>query len=244
MPGQTLNSIVESAVTPSLKSTLPHETPSEPARHGAVHLPPLETGDCLTRDEFERRYEAMDELKKAELIEGVVHLPSPVRVDVHGSPHFDLIAWLSTYRIATPGTRGADNSSVRLDLENVVQPDVLLMIEPARGGQARIDQDGFIAGPPELVCEVSATSASIDLNAKLRIYRRNQVREYLVWRVFDRAVDWFVLRGSDFSPLDPDSEGVIRSEVFPGLWLHAPALLAGDLARVNQALPARKTRRL
>jgi len=199
-------------------------------------LPPLEAGDSLSRDEFERRYEATPELKMAELIEGAVHLPSPVRVDVHGSPHFDLISWLSLYRIATPGVRGADNSSVRLDLENVVQPDVLLMIEPTRGGQAKIDDDGFIAGSPELICEISATTASIDLNAKLRVYRRNQVREYLVWRVFDRAFDWFVLRNSEFSRVEPGADGLLRSEVFPGLWLDADALMAGDLVKVGQKL--------
>ena len=49
-------------------------------------VPPLENGDRLTRDEFERRYEAMPHLKKAELIEGVVYVPSPVRYRHHGAP--------------------------------------------------------------------------------------------------------------------------------------------------------------
>ena len=39
---------------------------------------PLEHGDHLTREEFERRYEAMPHVRKAELIEGVVYMPSPV----------------------------------------------------------------------------------------------------------------------------------------------------------------------
>src|SRR4051794_27824958 len=71
-------------------------------------IPPLEAGDRLTRDEFERRYEAMPEVKKAELIEGIVYMGSPVRVPQHGQPHFDIIGWLSFYRAATPGTIGAD----------------------------------------------------------------------------------------------------------------------------------------
>lgn len=35
---------------------------------------PLENGDRLSRFEFEHRYQAMPELKKAELVEGVVYI--------------------------------------------------------------------------------------------------------------------------------------------------------------------------
>src|SRR5689334_21690709 len=95
-------------------------------------VPPLENGDRLSRAEFERRYEAMPHLKKAELIEGVVYVGSPVRYTQHGQPDFDVQTWLGTYRVATPGTVGAGNTTVRLDLDNEPQPDVLLRIE--RGG--------------------------------------------------------------------------------------------------------------
>jgi Uma2 family endonuclease len=199
-------------------------------------MPPLESGDRLTLSEFERRYEAMPDQKKAELIEGVVYLPSPVRHDVHGNPHADLLGWLVQYRAVTPGVSVGDNSTVRLDLDNELQPDALLMIDRARGGQARVGEDGYVEGAPELVAEVAASSASIDLNTKLHVYRRSKVREYVVWRTFDRALDWFILRDGDFVPLPPDAAGLIRSEAFPGLWLDAAALLRGDLATVLNRL--------
>lgn len=224
------------SVTTSAKTTGPQKDAAEPAANGTHRLPPLEAGDSLSRDEFERRYEATPELKMAELIEGAVIVPSPVRHVAHGRPHAALVWWLTTFQVATPGVSVGDNSSVRIDLENVLQPDALVIVDPARGGQARIDDEGYIAGSPELVCEISATTASIDLNAKLRVYRRNQVREYLVWRVFDRALDWFVLRNSEFSRVEPGADGLLRSEVFPGLWLDAEALMAGDLAKVGQKL--------
>ena len=123
-------------------------------------VPLLENGDHLTRDEFERRYEAMPDGKKAELIEGVVHMPSPVRLQQHGSPHADLVGWLIVYRAATPGVQVGDNTTIRLDLDNEPQPDALMMIEPACGGQARVDADGYVAGGPELVAEVAASSVS------------------------------------------------------------------------------------
>jgi Uma2 family endonuclease len=195
-------------------------------------VPPLEPGDRLTREEFERRYDAMPHLKKAELIEGVVYMPSPVRVRRHGHPHFRLIAWLGAYEGVTPGVLGADNTTARLDLDNDAQPDVLLLIDPARGGQAQISADDYIESAPELVAEVAASSASYDLHTKLDVYRRNGVREYLVWRVLDDEFDWFVLRNGQFQPLAPDAGGVLRSEVFPGLWLDAAALLRGDMSRV------------
>jgi Uma2 family endonuclease len=195
-------------------------------------VPPLENGDKLTRAEFERRYEAMPHLKKAELIEGVVYVPSPVRHRFHGRQHIHLASWLGHYEAGTPGVEASDNSTVRLDLDNEPQPDVLLFIDPACGGQALIDADGYIDGAPELVAEVASSSASYDLHAKLRVYRRNGVREYIVWRVLEQEIDWFVLRAGQYERLPLDAEGLLRSEVFPGLWLDPAALLRGDLATV------------
>jgi len=203
----------------------------------APTIPPLQNGDRLTAEEFWRRCEAMPSVNKAELIEGVVYMPSPVSHDYHGSPHFDLIGWLFLYRMATPGVEGGDNSTLRLDKKSVPQPDGFLMVAPGFGGQATIDSNGYVISGLELAGEISATSASIDLGDKLIGYRRNGIREYVVWRVFDKAIDWFVLRGDQFDRLAPDGNGIYRSEVFPGLWLDPAALVARDvvgMARVAQ----------
>jgi len=195
-------------------------------------IPPLVAGDRMSRDEFERRYDAMPGLKKAELIDGVVYMPSPVRITLHGEPHIFLDTWLGTYRAATPGTRAGTNTTARLSLDNEPQPDALLLIDPACGGQAQINPNDYVELAPELVAEVSASTASFDLNSKLDAYCRNGVREYLVWRVLDRQFDWFARRGHAFEHLVPGSDGILRSEVFPGLWLDSAALLRGDMLRV------------
>ena len=194
-----------------------------------VSVPLLEPGDRLTRAEFERRYEALPEIKKAELIEGVVYMPSPVRMNVHARPQADLLGWFALYRAATPGISAGDNATLKLDNDNMPQPDALLMIDPAAGGQAPIDSKGYVVGPPELVAEIASSSVSIDLHAKLNVYRRSGVREYVAWRVLDRAIDWFILRDGEYLPLPPGEDGVLRSEVFPGLWLNAAAMLDGKL---------------
>jgi Uma2 family endonuclease len=199
-------------------------------------VPALEPGDRLTRDEFERRYTAMPSLKKAELIEGVVYMPSPVRLHHHGGPHAKIITWLGYYQAKTPGVEVADNTTTRLDLDNEPQPDAMLYIAPELGGQVRISPDDYVEGAPELVAEVASSSASYDLNAKLHVYRRSGVQEYLVWRVLDRRIDWFVLRGGRYERLEPDDRGVLRSPFFPGLWLATAALLLGDLAGTLQVL--------
>jgi Uma2 family endonuclease len=201
-------------------------------------VPPLENGDRLDRAEFERRYDAMPDLKKAELIEGVVYMPSPVRYRRHSRPHIHVSAWLANYEARTPGVEAGDNGSIRLDLGNMPQPDGFLIILPERGGQARISADDYIEGAPELVAEVAASSASIDLGDKFRAYMRSGVCEYVVWRVNENALDWFVLREWRFEPLAPDSDRILRSTVFPGLWLDPAALLSGDLARVLAVLQA------
>lgn len=194
--------------------------------------PPLENGDRLTRTEFERRYSAMPEVKKAELIEGIVYMPSPVRLRRHGEPHANILLWLTFYRAGTPGVIAADNASARLDLDNEPQPDALLLIEPKCCGQARISDDDYVEGAPELVVEVASSSVSIDLHRKLHVYRRNGVREYVVWRVQEQQIDWFVLSEGEFIRPPLDESDLFRSHVFPGLWLDPAALINGDLARV------------
>ncbi len=198
----------------------------------AVSTPPLENGDRLTRAEFERRYEAMPNVKKAELIEEVVYMPSPVRHRYHGRQHSHLGFWLCVYEGSTPHVEVSDSSTVRLDLNNEPQPDCLLFIHPEHGGQARIGEEGYIEGAPELVAEVASSSASYDLGVKLEAYRRSGVREYVVWRVLDQQVDWFVNRGDQFERLSPALDGTLQSTVFPGLWLDSVALIGGDLNAV------------
>jgi len=198
-------------------------------------LPPLQSGDRLTRAEFERRYAAMPRIK-AELIEGTVYMASPLRFEPHAEPHGDLIGWLWTYKIATLGVRMGDNPTVRLDLDNEPQPDALLMLDAACGGRAYIGEDGYVEGSPELVAEVAASSATIDLGDKKRAYRRNGVQEYIVWQVFDQKIDWFCLVGEDYVDLVADEDGVIRSQVFPGLWLDVAAMLRGDMPTVLAVL--------
>ncbi len=204
--------------------------------HPAFKVPPLENGDRLTRYEFERRYNAMPHLKKAELIEGIVYMPAALRFRSHGSPHGNLIGWLWTYKVATPGVELGDNPTVRLDFDNEPQPDVVLLIDEESGGQARISEDDYIEGGPELVAEVAASSAAIDLGDKKRAYRRNGVTEYIVWQVFDRRLDWFTLEQGEYVNLLPDSEGIIHSQVFPGLWLAVGELLKGEMQSVLAGL--------
>lgn len=206
--------------------TPPHQ------KHGPI--PPLESGDRLNRYEFERRYNAMPHLRKAELIEGVVYVPAALRFRSHGQPHGDLTGWLWTYKVATPGIELGIEPTVRLDLDNEPQPDAVLMIED--GGQARLSEDDYIEGAPELVAEIAASSAAIDLGDKKRAYRRNGIREYIVWQVFEQRLDWFYLQEGEYVPLPVDEDGVIRSQVFPGLWLAANDLLTGNMGRVLAVL--------
>ena len=205
---------------------------SPPAPLSGVHPLPLENGDRLTRREFERRYTARSDIKKAELIEGVVYMPSPVHFAGHGEPHVAILTWLGTYCAFTPGVRVADNATIRLDLDNEPQPDALLRIEPQDGGRSRLSEDDYVEGAPELIVEIAASSATYDLHDKLRAYRRNGVQEYLVWRVYEKQLDWFVLVDDEYRPLTPNTDGLLHSRVFPGLQLAVEALLAGDVARV------------
>lgn len=196
----------------------------------------MEGGDHLTGREFLRRYRAMPHVKKAELIEGRVYVASPVSATKHGHPHGRILAWLGHYEAYTTGVNYGDNSTVRLDPDNIAQPDAYLYLSVERGGRTSIDDDGFIVGAPELIAEVAATSARYDLHDKMNVYRRNGVREYIVWRTFDRAVDYFVLHEGEYTRKSPDADGVFRSAEFPGLWLDPAALDRLDMATVLKVL--------
>ncbi len=189
---------------------------------------PLESGDRLTLAEFERRYEAHPEIKKAELIDGVVFVASPVSSH-HGEPHLDMAAWLGVYRAAHPGVVGGDNTSMRRRPRTMVQPDLYLR---RVDGTAILSEEGYLESGPELVAEISNTTASYDLHSKMEVYRRAGVQEYIVWRVYDRAIDWFELKDGRYARIEPDERGVIESRVFPGLRLAVGKMLAGDLAGV------------
>jgi len=196
-------------------------------------IPFLENGDRLTRHEFERRYTAMPHIKKAELIEGIVLMASPLRVRSHGQPHGQIVTWLGLYQSNLPSLILGIEPTLRLDLSNEPQPDVVLFIP---GRSASITEDDYIAGAPELVVEIAASTVSIDLHEKKEAYRRNGVQEYLVWRTLQRQIDWFSLQNGAYMRLEPDRDGVIQSQVFPGLWLVVEAMLAGEMRQVLSVL--------
>ena len=194
--------------------------------------PPLESGDRLTRYEFERRYQAATHIQKAELIEGVVYVPAALRFKSHAEPHGNLIGWLWYYTLATPGVEMGIEPTIRLDADNEPQPDGVLRLPEWAGGQSRLAEDDYIEGAPELIAEIAASSAAIDLNDKLNAYRRNGVQEYIVWQIYENRLAWFHLQEGRFQPLPQDSDGVIRSQIFPGLWLAVPALLSKQMPQV------------
>lgn len=201
-------------------------------------LPVLESGDHLTRDEFHRRYSQRPDLKRAELIEGVVYVPSPTRFTWHDKQAALMIFWLSVFAMNAPDLEVGGSATIYLDEHNEVQPDAFMFRPEPNRSPVRITEDGYLEGAPQLLVEVAASSASYDLHQKLEAYRRNQVQEYIVWRVLDDAVDWFRWRNGEFVRLEPNAAGVIESEVFPGLRLDLARLLAGDRAGLVAPLRA------
>ncbi len=198
--------------------------------NGIQDLPWLESGDRLTRSEFERRYIARPDIKKAELIEGVVYVSSPVRFRKHGLPHSHANGWLAVYAAATPGLLIADNSTLRLDIDNEPQPDISLWIEESRGGQITESEDDYLEGVPELLVEIAGSSAAYDLYEKRNAYRRNGVQEYLILITEERRTVWYSWHEGEYRELHPDESGILRSQVFPGLWFNSALFWAGDLA--------------
>jgi Uma2 family endonuclease len=191
----------------------------------------LENGDVMSREEFHRRYSAHEELQRVELIEGVVYLPSPIRVQGHAAEQSLVFAWLDSYAATRDGIVARTPASVLLDDQNEPEPDVMLYREGADSYR-----DGYLAKAPELIVEIAASSVSRDLHQKKRAYERNAVLEYIVWRTVDGAIDWFSLVEGAYVTVAPDAAGLIQSAVFEGLRLDVAAMLAMDRQRVLAAL--------
>ncbi len=198
-----------------------------------VVFQPLIAGQRLKRDEFLRRWEALPEVKHAELIGGVVYMPSPISLN-HGSHDGLAITWLTNYAVRTPGC-DAGSSRTWLMLEDAPQPDADMRILPEYGGQSWAE-GLYGAGAPELAAEVSLSSASYDLGPKMELYRRAGVREYVAVLLGERRVVWYRLVDGKYVPLQADADGLLRSVVFPGLWLDPGALLALNGARILDVL--------
>lgn len=201
-----------------------------------TRIPPLENGDCLTRTEFERRYAQDPHIHKAELIEGVVHVASPLRFQYHAEPHSRLHGWLWTYQVSTPLAWIGIEPTIRLGEDNELQPDIVLFLDEKAGGNVKIDNEGYLTGIPELVVEISASSASIDLNHKKKVYQQNGIPEYIVWSVFENELTWFQLQAGTYQIFRMDPDGIIRSHIFPGLWLDIQSLLDRKMDRVLHIL--------
>lgn len=194
---------------------------------------PFDNGDVMSREQFHRLYSECEELQRVELIEGIVYLPSPIRSKGHAEEQMLMLVWLDAYasRHEESGLSAQPPNSVMLDDENEPEPDAMLF----RKDQAQFD-DGYLASAPELIVEIAASSAARDLHQKKRAYECNGVREYIVWRTRDKAIDWFRLVDGAYVTISPNAEGIIESAEFPGLRLDVPAMLAHDRARVLRAL--------
>jgi Putative restriction endonuclease len=196
-------------------------------------IPPLAAGDKLTRHEFLHRWEGHPEIKCAELLGGLVYMPSPVSVD-HGDMEAAVGTWLGTYAARTLGTACGHNTTAFL-LEDTPQPDLNLRILPEYGGGSRVEE-GYLQGPAEFLAEICRSSASYDLHVKLNLYQKARVPEYLAGLLFEQEIRWHMLVDGSYRLLSPEGDAVFRSKVFPGLWLDGPALLAGNLQRVLSRL--------
>jgi Uma2 family endonuclease len=191
---------------------------------------PLKNGQRLTQKEFHRRYEAWPH-KRAELIEGIVYMSPPPYYE-HGRPQYVLAGWLLAYEFATPGLKGVSDTTVILDEKNEVQPDLMLRI----GSAPKVREHFYTA--PALAVEIANTSIKLDLGIKKDVYRRHGVREYIVYGVAQSAVHWFALKDGEYVQLEADEQGIVRSQIFPGLWLNTRALAEDNTADLFKTLNA------
>lgn len=199
-------------------------------------IPPLRDGDCLTADEFERRWDAMPYLKHAELIEGRVYMnAAALRWDWHSVPNGVLLLVIPTYAGHTPGVWFGPDPSVRMEPSSIPQPDGVLRIVEECGGRSRVE-NGYVVGGPEFVAEISGSTERHDLREKKELYRRTTVQEYLNWNVLEEQIVLFRWEAGTYVEVKPDADGILKSQILPGLWFDPVAMLQSDRLRVMEVL--------
>lgn len=184
----------------------------------------LYTGMRMEREEFMRRWEALPDLRNAELIEDIVFVSSPVGPK-HGRYDAFMTAWLVNYAAYASGLEVLINTTCYL-LNSAPQPDAQL--------RSRLTGDQeYPTTPPELIVEVCESSYAHDLGPKRALYQRAGVKEYITLDTFSRQLIWRYLEDGSYVELQAGEDGILRSRVFAGLWLHpghawtldAPAML-------------------
>lgn len=195
----------------------------------------LVTGARLSLDEFIREWDAQPDIKHAELIDGVVYMPSPVSRE-HSRYHVSVVSWLWRYAQMTPGCECGDNATWYM-LGSAPQPDAFLRILPAHGGQSGEDRNCY-GGAPELSVEVCMTSTEVDFGPKLALYQRAGVQEYVTIELLLRRITWRVLDSGSYKQMHPDADGILKSRRFPGLWLDIEAFWADDGKRLMSTADA------
>jgi hypothetical protein len=193
----------------------------------------LATGDHMSREEFHRIYAATSDAFHAELIGGIVYVPSPLKRQ-HGIHHLVLGGLFAAYAARTPGIEVGDNATLLLGEDAEPQPDLYLRLLPESGGQSRTTEDDYILGAPELIAEIAHSSRAIDLHAKRDDYARYGVHEYLVVTLREGRIRWFDLRAG--RELEAAADGILRLQAAPGLWVDRAALFANDHARAMATL--------
>ncbi len=195
----------------------------------------MQSGDRMTRAEFHRIYEKMPESFRAELVGGIVYVSPPLRLE-HSAYHTTLSTLFFAYEGNTPGVQSGDSATLLLADNAELQPDVFLRIRPEYGGQSKTSRDDYIQGPPELVAEIAHSTHSLDLHGKRQDYMRHGVLEYLVLSLKEGKLRHFDLKAD--KELLIDADGVSRTRVFPGLWIHIDGLLRRDYQQLMTTLHA------
>lgn len=147
------------------------------------------------------------------------------------SHHLGGLIWL--YEQSTPGIRGYPGATTILDDENEPEPDLQLRILREFGGRGGLTKDQYVTGPPELVIEISHSTLHFDLTKKLTMYRDQGIKEYLVVCVDSEQIRWFVWPQGE---QQIDSDGILKSVAFPGLWINSQALFAERIDELRATL--------
>ena len=197
-----------------------------------MHFDGLRNGDRMSREEYHRIYEQSPEDFRAELIGGTVYLPGRVHVG-HGERTALIGALLCMYQGSTTGVTATSRITVLLGEDSEPEPDLTLCIDPECGGQTYLE-DGYLAGPPELIVEVAFNRYAIDFHGKREDYSRHGVKEYLIICV--EPLEMTLLDLKYGKETHPDSDGICRLRTFPGLWFDAQAIFADAIPKMFETL--------
>ncbi len=140
----------------------------------------------------------------------------------------DLALCVNRWRLFSPGWYVCVLVRVQLSAEEWEVPGLVAMVNYGRKKQCEV-RDEVFHGPPNFILDVFDAAADENYLRRRDRFSRYGVHEYVAILNDDpKALAWHRLDAGGYRSVEPDDDGIFRSEALPNFWVPLNALRDRD----------------